>query len=233
MMTYPKELDGETKKITWADFKKNTVSTTKDFLLSFKNITMLKSMINTSLFSGFYKAVKDYLQPILKTFALALPVFMYLHNQKREALVIGLVYFTIYFLSSFASRHSGKLAGKFIHLSLPLNFTLIAGLFFGALAGLFYLMRLNTLAILSYLFVYLIENLRKPMGIAYIGDQLKKNILATSLSAASQLQTIFAALFAVLIGYLAYKFSLGAALILVPLAILVFYPLYFLKAERN
>ena len=240
MMTYPKELDGETKKISWENFIERSKLTIKDFFLSFKNPQVLRAMINTSLFSGFYKAVKDYLQPILKTLALSLPILMFLKTEmKREALIIGLLYFFIYFLSSFASRSSGPFSKKFRNLSLPLNIFIILGFAFGILSGVFYSLGVqykniifNILTVVFFLFIFLIENLRKPMGITLIGNQLKKNILATSLSATSQIQSLFSAFFSIILGFLIDKIHLGPALIGVSIFLVILYPVYALKSTK-
>jgi len=240
MMTYPKELDGETKKITWKNFIKSSKLTIKDFFLSFKNPQIIRTMVNTSLFSGFYKAVKDYLQPILKTLALSLPILMFLKAEtKRESLIIGLLYFFVYFLSSFASRSSGFFSKKFSNLSSPLNLFIILGFIFGILSGIFYYLGVrykniifNILSVVLFLFIYLIENLRKPMGIALIGDQLKKNILATSLSATSQIQSLFSAFFSIILGFLIDKIQLGPALIGISIFLVILYPLYALKSKK-
>lgn len=240
MMTYPKELDGELKKISWGNFIDRSKLTIKDFFLSFKNPQIIRAMVNTSLFSGFYKAVKDYLQPILKTLALSLPILIFLKTRaKRVSLIIGLLYFFIYILSSFASRSSGPFSKKFHNLSLPLNLSIILGFVFGILSGIFYFLGVQyknsifyILTVVFFLCIYLIENLRKPMGIAQIGNQLKKNILATSLSATSQIQSLFSASFSIILGFLIDKIQLGPALILVSISLVVLYPIYALKSTK-
>ena len=240
MMTYPKELDGELNKISWGNFIDRSKLTIKDFFLSFKNPQIIRAMVNTSLFSGFYKAVKDYLQPILKTLALSLPILIFLKTRaKRVSLIIGLLYFFIYFLSSFASRSSGPFSKKFHNLSLPLNLSIILGFVFGILSGIFYFLGVQyknsifyILTVVFFLCIYLIENLRKPMGIAQIGNQLKKNILVTSLSATSQIQSLFSASFSIILGLLIDKIQLGPALIVVSISLVVLYPIYALKSTK-
>ena len=61
-------------------------------------------------FEGMYKASKDYLQPILKQTAIALPLLLALDASKRAALLVAGVYFVLYFLSSFASRNSHQVS---------------------------------------------------------------------------------------------------------------------------
>ena len=61
-------------------------------------------------FEGMYKASKDFLQPILKQTAIALPLLLALDESKRTALLVAGVYFVLHFLSSFASRHSHQVS---------------------------------------------------------------------------------------------------------------------------
>ena len=61
-------------------------------------------------FEGMYKASKDFLQPILKQTAIALPLLLALDESKRTALLVAGVYFVLHFLSSFASRNSHQVS---------------------------------------------------------------------------------------------------------------------------
>jgi len=61
-------------------------------------------------FEGMYKASKDFLQPILKQTAIALPFLIAMDEFKRSALLVGGVYFILYFIASFASRNSHRVS---------------------------------------------------------------------------------------------------------------------------
>jgi len=227
----PYALDGNVIKINKKMIKQNFKKVFKEFVYSFKNIYLLRAITNLSLHSGFFKAVKDYLQPILKTFALSLPIFLFLENKQRAAVVIGVIYFIIYMLTSFASRKSGYIADKFKNLHVPLNITIICGLLMGLLSGIFFNLNILILSVIFYTSIYLIENLRKPMGISYVADMLNKDILATALSAESQAKTLFAAIIAPLIGLFADKYGIGNALIIISSVLILFFPLYFVKKK--
>ena len=71
----------------------------------------------------------------------------------------------------------------------------------GALIGFFYNLQFTIISILLYIGIYLIQNLRKPMGISYVSDMMQQSILATALSAESQITTLFTAIIAVFIGF--------------------------------
>lgn len=232
MITYPKELDGKIQVFEGRKVKDNFRKVMKEVVHSFRDVRLFKAISNISVYSGFYRAVKDYLQPVLNTFVLALPVYFVWTREQTSAMVIGVVYFIIYFLTSYASRTSGKISEKFKGLNRPLNLSLLVGLLFGVLTGIFYKQDISVMAVLSimiFIGIYLIENIRKPMGIAYVTELLNKNILATALSTESQVKSVYAALLAPLIGLLADAFGIGIALLLVSAFLLVLAPLFWLK----
>ncbi|MCD4746435.1 MAG: MFS transporter [Bacteroidales bacterium] len=232
IMTYPKVLDGNVQKIKGKKIKQNFKKVIKDFIFSFKDIKVLKAIANLSVYTGFYRAVKDYLQPVLMTFALALPILVFFEDKQRASIIIGIVYFIIYILTSFAARKSGKTAARFKNLNIPLNLTLVIGLVLGILSGIFYNLHLTLISIILYIGLYLVENLRKPMGVAYITDMLKRDILTTALSAESQTHTLIAAIIAPLLGFFADKYGVGNAMIIISGILILTVP-FFLVYEKK
>jgi MFS family permease len=231
MISYPKELDGVIKHHPGSEIMTKFVMVIKISIHSFINNSTLRVISSLSVFSGFHRATKDYLQPMLAAYALSLPIFLVYEENKRTALVIGIAYFFIYMLTAFASRKSGKSAAKFQHIIVPLNISMIAGLVMGVLIGIFYNLDLLLIAILLYIGIFIIQNLRKPMGISYVSDMTNQDILATTLSVESQVTSLFSGIIAVVIGYCADRFGLGTAMILVSFVLLVFTPLYIAKEK--
>ncbi len=229
MISYPKVLDGNIIKLqkgeTIAIFRK----VIREFLISFKNTKVLKAITNVSVYSGYFRAVKDFLQPVVQAMALSLPFLLYLNDDQRTSILIGVVYFFIFGLSSFASRRSGSIAGKFSSISKPLNLTLITGLLTGVIIGLFYNYGILLLSVMFYMGIYMIENVRRPMGVSYVSEVLPGNILATALSAESQAKSIFTVILAPLIGFLSDTFGLGTGLMAVSVLVLLTVPLYYLR----
>jgi len=72
----------------------------------------LKALINSSLFMGVFKGTKDYLQPVLKSIALGLPVLLWLSGERRTAIVVGLVYSVIYLINAQASQNAYRIKPK-------------------------------------------------------------------------------------------------------------------------
>ncbi|KLO22922.1 MULTISPECIES: MFS transporter [unclassified Marinitoga] len=232
MLTYPKELDGELKEFNWKNFKQSFSCVIYEFAMSFKSFNLFRSILLTATYSGFYSAIKDFLQPVLKTFALSLPIFMYLENEKRSAIVIGIVYFIIYLLTSFFSRKSGKFSEHFKNLLNPLLITMNLGFIFGIISGFTYNSNWLFMSIIFYLGIYLIENLRRPIGVAYISENINSNILASVLSAESQLKTILAAIIVPIVGFLSDKFNVGIALMIISSSFLLI-NLFFISQKKR
>lgn len=226
MTTYPKMLDGQRKLLHKGDLLRNFSSTIRDFIYSFRNTGILKAILTQAVYTGYYKAVKDYIQPVLKTFALSIPLFLYLETKQRAALMVGLVYSVIYLLTSYFSRNSGRFAGRFTNLSRPLNVTMLIGLLMGLVSGFLFHYTFYLVAVIFYTGIYLIENLRKPIGISVVAERLEKDVLATALSAESQAETLFAALIAPVLGFTADRLGVGVALMVVSAGLILLMPLY-------
>lgn len=214
IMSYPKYLDGPrgTSERTVRDEFGHVF---RSLSRSMRNPAALRAISNQALYTGFYKAAKDYLQPILQTFAVGIPLLLALATQERTAIMVGIVYSLLYLLTAGASQRSGKLADRFANLARPLNMTLLIGITFGILSGIAHALTISGVAIVLYVGIYVLENLRKPMGIAYVTERMDKDSLASALSVESQAETLFAAAIALLLGGLSSLFGPGIALVLV------------------
>lgn len=214
ILSYPANLDGPrhtSDKTVASEFS----SVIKSLMKSLKSRELLRAIANQSLYSGYYKAFKDYLQPILKNFALALPVLLALQDDQRTALITGFVYAILYLITAYASRSSGKLSERFETLAVPLNSMLFMGILFGVVSGIAYWLGVPLLAIILYVGIYVMENLRKPMGIAYVTERMDEASLASALSVESQAETLFAVVIALMLGFFSNLWGLGLGLLVV------------------
>jgi MFS family permease len=214
ILSYPANLDGPrhtSDKTVASEFS----SVIKSLIKSLKSRELLRAIANQSLYSGYYKAFKDYLQPILKNFALALPVLLALQDDQRTALITGFVYAILYLITAYASRSSGKLSERFETLAVPLNSMLFMGILFGVVSGIAYWLGAPLLAIILYVGIYVMENLRKPMGIAYVTERMDEASLASALSVESQAETLFAVVIALMLGFFSNLWGLGLGLLVV------------------
>jgi len=214
ILSYPKELDGQ------RHHSDRTI--TEEFAFVFNSLwksikkgDLWRAIANQALYSGYYKAFKDYLQPILKSFALAIPVLLALQDDQRTAIITGVIYAILYALTAWASSSSGKISRRYHTLAVPLNRYLVAGILCGIISGVAYLLGVPIIAILFYIGIYLVENLRKPMGIAYVTERMEQSSMASALSVESQAETLFAVFIALLLGFFSNMMGLGAGLFVV------------------
>lgn len=220
--SYPKALDGARhSSLSLSGLRHEFAAVLRSLADSFKKPEALRSVANQALYSGFYKACKDYLQPLLKTLALALPFLLFLADQERTAVLTGAVYSVLYVLTSFASSQSGPFSARFKNLARPLNITMIAGISLGLLSGGSHHLGLTAVAVVLYLGIYITENLRKPMGIAYVSERMNQDSLASALSVESQAETLFAALIALGLGFFSSLWGPGLGLAVIAACCLV------------
>lgn len=234
--SYPRELDfscdegecgEEERKKGWKDVR----ATVKNFIGLFTGPKVRRALINSSLFDGVFKTVKDYVQPILKNLALALPLFTVLEGNQRVAIMSGIIYTILYLLTSVASSRASRFHSLFQNRITGLNVTYISGV----LAVLGIAVFLNTgvpaLAVALFVIYYLLENLRRPATLGFLSDRIKGSVMATGLSGESQLKTLMVAAFSPLFGLAADRLGLGSAMLLIALIPALLYPLLRFRSE--
>ena len=208
---YPSELDDYCKS------KENINPFFKDyfasFLLIFQHSQNRRVFLNSSIFTGCFKASKDYLQPVLKAWALSLPLLIAYSKEQRSAVIIGIVYFGIYLLTVTSSLRAEKITSLFRSSKQAMNITFIIGALMLSISGLTLHIKLPIIAILALVILYMLQNYRRPVNVHLLSETIPANLMASGLSAETQLSTIITALFALILGYLADSFSVAAALI--------------------
>jgi len=232
LASYPAELDGKIfpgSKKAVGDRVKETLAV---FWGVFRNEKQLRSLLNSASYSGVFKISKDYLQPVLAAWVLSATIFPGLEATRREAVIIGLVYFAIYLMTSFASRRAYTISNRFSSLIKAVNITYLAGIGLLLAAGILTYLELETLAVLCFLGMFLINNIRRPINVGVISDRISSRVMASGLSAESQLTTIFTALFAPVLGYLVDRFGLGNGLSMLGMVMfLIFIPVRILDDD--
>ena len=232
VLSYPKELEGG-MKVQASTIRTKLSEVMMAFWISIRSLNMLKAMTNNAVHSGYYTSVKDYLQALLQSLALALPLYFFFDQKQQTAIVVGIGYFFVYMATSMTARSSGKFAKKFNDLSKPLNFTLLAGLVAGIISGIFYQSDFFMIAAFFFVLILLIENIRKPIGIVYVAELTNEKAMASVLSAESQLSSFFAAVFAPCVGFLADQFGLGAGLLIFTIVLVVLMPFYWVNRLKK
>ena len=224
LSTYPKELDGKLMKIQRGAILNQIKVTLKSFFEIFSSREAIRAILNSSIFSSFFKVTKEYLQPIVRNFALSIPIFVAMSGVKRSSVVIGIVYFSIYLLTSYASRNASKFSKKFKNLPMAINLTFLFGTVFLILSGISAHYDLRLLSIILFLILYVLQNLRRPMNVSFISDKISHKTMASGLSVESQFTTISMAIMAMVMGALADSLGVGFALMIVGM---IMFPLTF------
>jgi len=230
LATYPKILDGELSRFDRRALWSQVKGTFKNFIGIFKNRQVMRSILNSASFTALFKTTKDYLQPILESLALASPVLLVLDDVNRSGIVVGIVYFFIYVLTSYASRSSDRISRSFTNMATVINKTFLVGAGLLFIAGLASRQDLAIISVFVFLGFYILQNLRKPMNVAFISDRISHKVMASGLSVEAQVVTILVAIFAPVMGALADLFGVGIALICLSLVALSSY--YFVFVEN-
>ncbi|TAJ11966.1 MFS transporter [Marinilabiliaceae bacterium JC017] len=210
LLSYPSYLNGDERN----SMKKTVFSWSSHWQLvksTFSQMQTFRIIANTSVYTGYYKAVKDYIQPLIVSFALVVPLGLIEDNEKRTALIVGLVYSLIFLVNSVASRRSSKVGSWLGSLDNALNVLLVLGFMLGIMAGVLHWFEINLGAIVVFGGIMVVQNLRRPLGVSYISEKFDDKIMATALSADSQSETLVAVIIAPLLGFLADSFGAGLA----------------------
>ncbi|MFO8110075.1 MAG: MFS transporter [Thermoplasmata archaeon] len=209
MLTYPKELDGEPSGASI----KNAWDHVKDSFRQLVNYPALSRMlVNASIYDSFFKISKDYLSPIVESFALTLPLLLFIEvPEQRTAMLVGVIYFFVYMNSFISSRKSVSLMKRVGDMARALNilYFIMASAFM--LVAIFLLLDLMIFSIAAFFFFFTLYNLRKPMVVGFLGDVIEPKTRATLLSGENQLRSVVGIIIAPVMGYLADTIGISAA----------------------
>ena len=218
IISYPKELNHSIYKKNLKG--KNALGLTlKSFYSVIKQPNVLKIINTSAVHSAYLKAVKDYIQPLMVNIALIIPIMINVDTEKKNGIIVGVIYFIIYLITSWVSQLSSKVASK--NKKNISYITLILGFGAGIVCGIFYTYDLWVIAIIAFIGIYIIENIRKPILTGYISDSVPNEILTSVISVQSQLKTIITVLIALGFGIIADNYGIGISFITVSLFLLI------------
>ncbi len=105
---YPKELEGKpASRVHLRDVFRHLGKCVADAV---RLCGLRRLVVESMSFEGVYKAVEDYLQPVVQSMALGVLAWAWLGETRRSALLIGIVYILLYLGSAIASRHAHRFA---------------------------------------------------------------------------------------------------------------------------
>ncbi len=236
MLSYPSVLNSRRGRSVEVGIFEGTVrsirETFRDFFSLFQDAAVLRILFNSSLYDGLFKTVKDYLQPILKSFALSVPFLLSLKD-KRSTVLISVTYFLLYILTSVSSKNAHRALKRFQSPVSAVNVSYILGICLTVLAGVFFASRLEIMTILIFVGLYLAMNIRRPLTVSFVSDHIDTKVMATGLSVESQLKTIAVALLAPLLGFLSDLFGIGVGIIVISCIPFALFPIVRVTAERR
>jgi len=218
----------ETEAGLYRRIKMKTVFAVNRTLEEFRGLLQSRKLrylfLNSSIYDGVFKTSKDYIQPVMKSLALSLPVLMALTDQRRIAVVVGFLYFVLYVFTSIVSQYSGLVAEKFKSQMTGLNTVYLLSI--GVLLAVGLSMRYNAFlpGVIIFIGFYILQNVRRPMTLGYISENIKGSVMATGLSIESQLKTLVVTVLAPLFGALADTVGLEWAFCVIALLLLSVYP---------
>ena len=214
ILSYPKELNRSLERV---DPKSRTGirSTIRSFFKIIKQPNVLKIINTSAMHTAYLRAVKDYIQLVMVNVALIIPVMINVEAEKKNGLVIGVIYFFIFLATSQASRLASKVATR---SKRNISYiTLLFGFIFGIICGVSFINDLWIISIIAFMGIYIVENIRKPILTGFIANHVPNEILTSVISAQSLLRTILTAVLALVFGLLADIFGIGISFVAVSL----------------
>ncbi len=212
--SYPGELNGPVK-LNESGTRPGVGSTFRQFLKIIQKAKVLEIVNSSAIHTAYLRAVKDYIQPLMVHVALLIPIMLHLEAEKKNGIIIGLIYFFIYLLTSQASRLSSRFP---VHNKMNISFiTLLFGFTFGVASGFLYMEDIWIIALIAFVGIFLVENIRKPILTGFIADQVSNEILTSVISAQSFIRTMMTALLALAFGIIADSKGIGTSILIVSL----------------
>ncbi|MFW6270216.1 MAG: MFS transporter [Bacillota bacterium] len=221
ILTYPPERSsGSKREFNFTEIKKHF----KDSLSNLLIIKRLrKILINSAIFDGVFKASRDYIQPVIRNFIMAYPILVVIENeQNRETLLIAILYLLINIFGAFSSRWSHKLENYCYTNDTPLNYLFLGQAFLLFITGYFIEMNLYVVIFL-FLILNIINNLRRPLLLCSLVNEIEDVQRVTMLSVESQLKSLAVVALAPLLGLIADLFSIRFMFISVSVLLVILY----------
>ncbi len=204
-----------------------------EFWHTIKDWTALRHLTNLSLVEAYFKALKDYIQPLIKQMAFALPIVWLgaLSGKQKITVWIGIVYFVVYLLTSYASRRSSQLLKVKSNLAFWVNGLLVIALLLGMTSGILEHYDRLVWAVVVFMLIFIVHNLRKPISVAYLNKIFRTEIFASGVSTQNQIKTLLTAVISLMIGALADHLSVALAIVVTSFILLIFS--LFIWVRRN
>lgn len=226
IMSYPASLDmSDARNGNIKVRNKMNINFIKEHLNNIYSRRALREiLVNSALFESIFKSVKDLIQPLLEMLILSSGVVIIrsLSGDETVKVILGISYGLIYIIGAMASKRAyllKKIAGS----KVILNYFYL--LLSASLLFVFISIQANqVLGIIgSFLIIYVLKDMRKPIFVDVCDDFMENNQRATVLSIESQLKSVFVVLMAPLVGIIADTFGIQYVMLVISIFMTLFY----------
>ncbi len=210
LATYPADLDDETRH---SGGLRHAWQTLLDAFREVAGKSSMRRLVADSVaVEGSYTVVKDYLQVVIQTLAVAMPLHLAMNGDQRTAVFGGVAYAVLHGLSSRASREAHRFE-RFCGGTEPAvdRIYQLSALAMVLLA-VFLTCGFGWLAATMLIMLGVLQNAWRPIHIGRFDRDGEEKRAATLLSIESQASTLAAAIWAPLIGGLIDHLKAGAAI---------------------
>ncbi|MGH4037436.1 MAG: MFS transporter [Sphaerochaeta sp.] len=229
ILSYPAEIDSI--KITVDKFSfRDTCSMIFKDILSRKKLRRLVAA--DSMYEAAIVSIKDYIQPILQVAILSSAYFsaLKMDNDVILKIVLGITYSIIYIISSVGSKGAYRIE-KYRSRQRSLNdFQILQAIILFVLS---FVLDNTYLVVALFLLIYLIRDIRKPIFVDVIDDNMRKDERATVLSVVSQIKSAYTVLLAPLMGFIADRFGIKYAMLALSAILVASFFLTYVKSTKR
>jgi len=215
MLTYPQDRRERESGGFLQKFRKHVVESLKEL----RSNTVL--ILNSTLFDGLFTVSKDYIQPVIRQAAYAVPLCAFADGEKKDAVLIGFTYFLVSVLAAVCSRLSGKFRDISGNRGMGENILFVCAGFLYLGIGWTVYAGILWLTIILFLLSVSLFNLRRPLLVSNMGDRVHRDRRATVLSAESMVKTLVVAVCAPAAGKAADAYGLHMIFVITGAMILV------------
>ena len=209
---YPSYLD--MKNETGASIKEIFAHLIKTTKKCWHSVGLKHLIIQSTLYEGQYRSVKDYLQILVGLAATTLPFFLTLAAEKKTAVLIGIIYFILYYLSSYASKYSHKVLLFCKTEERAIRMIMLVTAILLTLSAICVYVSILWPAIICFILIFNLQNVMRPIMTARYDDLSSSDEQATILSIESQANSVGIFILAPILGFLADNYNVGYAFLL-------------------
>lgn len=158
-------------------------------------------MLESMGFEGFFDVVKDYVQPIIKTMVLGLPLLLAIGDEQRGILLIGAVYICFHLGSAWSSRQAHRLQARYggEEAASRAMWWCLTGVYLVMLPCM--IAEAYAAVIGLFLVLYLLQSAWRPLIISRFDAHAPESHGTSILSVESQAQTLAKMILAPLLGF--------------------------------